>query len=152
MLVNPLRGLYSLKYMSKCMTCIPGGRLHDFTVGVTHIEPSVAVDPLTSPHRVCLVYRGVFPATTKSLLCDSVTTGRYLFVQINGNGVKKELLTLCELEVYGTYINSYILKPCAGWKSEPIPGSRIATQSVARLAYCAKSWSAARPALPRPAE
>jgi len=132
MLVNPICGLYSLVYMSKCTTFASVYRLHDFTVGVTHIEPSVAVDPLKSPHRVCHVYHGVFPPTTKTLLCDSVTTGRYLFVQIEGNGVKKELLTLCEVEVYGKYINTYILKPTSAL--------RITTQPIARFAIiCQKS-------------
>ena len=79
------------------------GRLHDFTVGLTNVPPTTTDGPEKSPHGVCLVYNGVFPATKKILTCDDIARGRHLFIQINGNNLKKEMLTLCEVEVYGKY-------------------------------------------------
>ncbi|KAI0231437.1 hypothetical protein LSAT2_018192, partial [Lamellibrachia satsuma] len=75
-------------------------RLHDFTIGLTNTLPTKATGPDKSAHQVCLVHNGVFPMATKTLLCTNLARGRYLFVQINGDGVKSELLTLCEVEVY----------------------------------------------------
>ena len=81
-------------------------RLHDFTVGLTNVPPTTTDGPEKSPHGVCLVYNGVFPATKKILTCDDITRGRYLFIQINGNDRTNEMLTLCEVEVYGTYLDT----------------------------------------------
>jgi hypothetical protein len=47
------------------------------------------------------VYTGAFPLAVKTLVCDQIISGRYLFIQINSDGFTKELLTLCEVEVYG---------------------------------------------------
>ncbi|KAK2180738.1 hypothetical protein NP493_429g02000 [Ridgeia piscesae] len=77
-------------------------RLHDFTVGLTNILPTRTTGPDQSIHRVCLVYTGIFPPAVKTLVCDQIVSGRYLFVQINS--FREETLTLCEVEVYLTAI------------------------------------------------
>lgn len=73
-------------------------RLHDFTVGLTDTLPTTTTGPDMSPHQVCVIYNGVFPAAAMTLMCKHFPRGRYLFIQING--LKGELLTLCEVEVY----------------------------------------------------
>ncbi|KAI0237867.1 hypothetical protein LSAT2_011546 [Lamellibrachia satsuma] len=74
-------------------------RLHDFTVGLTNTLPTTTTGPEKSPHVVCFVYPGVFPPTTKRLTCTNYASGRYLFLQIEGQG-NSEVLTLCEVKVY----------------------------------------------------
>ncbi|KAK2148920.1 hypothetical protein NP493_3063g00019 [Ridgeia piscesae] len=41
--------------------------LHNFTVGLTNIRPTVADGPGKSAHKVCLVYNGEFKAVLKTL-------------------------------------------------------------------------------------
>ncbi|KAI0235237.1 hypothetical protein LSAT2_014282 [Lamellibrachia satsuma] len=78
-------------------------RLHDFTVGLTDTLPTTTTGPDMSPHQVCVIYNGVFPAAAMTLMCKHFPRGRYLFIQING--LKGELLTLCEVEVYCDPVN-----------------------------------------------
>ncbi|KAK2138161.1 hypothetical protein NP493_8502g00002 [Ridgeia piscesae] len=87
-------------HISNWIECCPQ-RLHDFTVGLTNTLPTNTSGPQDSAHVVCLVYNGVFPARG-TLTCTNLVRGRYLFIQINGDLVKNETLTLCEVEVYLT--------------------------------------------------
>jgi len=72
-------------------------RLCNFTVGLTHTQPTKTNGPDKSPHQECLFYSGAFPATRLTLTCNKPTWGRYLFIQINAS---QHVLTLCEVEVY----------------------------------------------------
>ncbi|KAK2152093.1 hypothetical protein NP493_2529g00006, partial [Ridgeia piscesae] len=77
-----------------------GGERHVIEVRIMKILYTDG--PRNSAHKVCLVYNGVFNAVLKTLRCDDVTTGRFLFIQINGAGEKTDWLTLCEVDVYET--------------------------------------------------
>ena len=82
---------------------------------MTNKRPTVADDPATLPHTVCLVYQGVFNAVLRTLRCDDVTTGRFLFIQINGAGETTDGLTLCEVDVYGMFTTHWrVLLPSIG--------------------------------------
>jgi len=76
------------------------GRLRDFTIGVTNTLPTAATGPDKLPREVCLHFTGVFPASTEMLTCTAIARGRYLFIQIEGDGLAKDMLTICEVEVF----------------------------------------------------
>ncbi|KAI0240457.1 hypothetical protein LSAT2_008808 [Lamellibrachia satsuma] len=80
-------------------------RLHNFTVGLTNTLPTTTTGPEKSPHQVCLVYEGAFPATRQALTCTNTTKGRYLFIHLAGHD---SVLTLCEVEVYYHFERSMI--------------------------------------------
>ncbi|KAK2190629.1 hypothetical protein NP493_74g05060 [Ridgeia piscesae] len=80
-------------------------RLCNFTVGLTHTQPTKTNGPDKSPHQECLFYSGAFPATRLTLTCNKPTWGRYLFIQINAS---QHVLTLCEVEVYYYFDTSVI--------------------------------------------
>ena len=72
-------------------------RLHDFFVGVTYENFRIAPKPGMYP--LCRAqYAG--KATNGQILdleCDPGVRGRYVWIQVPGNG---QILTLCEVQVF----------------------------------------------------
>ena len=72
-------------------------RLHDFTIGLSN---QLFQRMTAGSYDVCTKYVGVVGSgVTVNLTCDTPgMKARYLFIQIPG---QQEILTLCEVEVYG---------------------------------------------------
>ena len=70
-------------------------RLHDFTVGVTDVRATPSLGPDKSPYELCAAHPGAF-GDSVNLTCSPAVTGRFLFIQLEPNG----MLTLCEVEVF----------------------------------------------------
>ncbi|XP_067669497.1 uncharacterized protein [Haliotis asinina] len=75
-------------------------RLHDFKIELFDHEPrssDVGVE--------CLSYSGVFPhSKTQTLRCNTEVRGRFLRLTSPGRTDQNDLLTLCEVQVYGTKV------------------------------------------------
>ena len=80
-------------------------RLHNFVIYTTDTMPArdlpaPSADAATS--TICGRYTEVAPrAAMTSVQCDDVVTGRYVVIQIPGEGT---YLTLCEVEIYCKYL------------------------------------------------
>ncbi|XP_071086244.1 uncharacterized protein [Haliotis cracherodii] len=72
-------------------------RLHDFKIELFDQEPrpsDVGVE--------CLTFTGVFPhTTTRALQCNTAVRGRFLRLNSPGRTDQRDLLTLCEVQVFG---------------------------------------------------
>ena len=82
---------------------IVGYRLHDFYIGV--LPNDIEGKPVPGSYPLCQPqYSG--PAAHNDILdlnCNPGTKGRYVLIQVPGNS---EILTLCEVEVYGQAIDN----------------------------------------------
>lgn len=71
--------------------------LHDYDIGVTDEPPS---SQTPSPVNYDLCHHVVGGAqSVATITCNPVVSGRYVVIQIAGSS---EILTLCEVVVYGT--------------------------------------------------
>ena len=72
-------------------------RLHDVSVYVMTHQPSVHFPPSAS--MLCQKLSGLFPSgETRQIVCSPGLIGRYVYIALPGSG---QILTLCEVEVYG---------------------------------------------------
>jgi hypothetical protein len=86
-----------LQSVSILLCVFTAHRLHNFQVGLSHSSPS-AVAPAVTNYHVCGTHRPeVRPSAWVTIDCHR-KAGRFVIVQICG---KKEILTLCEVEVHG---------------------------------------------------
>ena len=95
------------------MSCfnIAEQRLHDFYVRVSMISPEEET-PSASNSQLC-GFQSEHPAAsgTATITCDSpLPWGRYVSVQIEGSS---EVLTLCEVEVFGKGNHSHCDIKCS---------------------------------------
>ena len=73
-------------------------RLHDFSVGLLDDNPT-STTPVAGEYPLCATHAGSVSAGAKvEMTCSILAKGRYVIVQIPGSS---EILTLCEVQVYG---------------------------------------------------
>ena len=80
--------------------------LHDFVLYTSDTMPSrdqPAPDADAPTSTICSRYQGAAPSgQLTSVQCDDVTTGRYVILQIPGDGC----IVMCELEIYRKFRSS----------------------------------------------
>ena len=75
---------------------VADARLHDLSVHVTLQNPTVNTPGAS---ELCAHVVGPFaPGETRRIVCTNEIVGRYVTISLPGSN---ELLTLCEVEVYG---------------------------------------------------
>ena len=99
-----------------------GERLHDFNVGVTSLDPTVA-PPSPSTYSLCAAFVGV-AGPTVNITCNTGIVGRYVVIQIPGSG---QMLTLCEVEVFTSSNAGLAAAAAAANGTQPL-GSAQASQ------------------------
>ena len=75
---------------------VAADRLHDFSV---HVIPRNPTGYTSSASELCVHVVGPFgPGETRRIVCTNEIVGRYVTISLTGSN---EILTLCEVEVYG---------------------------------------------------
>lgn len=90
-------GMYPLflYFLFLCIVFWKGSRLINFDIGLTNVSPT-SQPPISGNYSICCHQTGI-PPEKQLFMCTSVTRGRYLVVELNGD---MDPVTICELEVY----------------------------------------------------
>ncbi len=91
-----------LRYVFLHCHFVTGFRLHDFVVLVSNTAPPY-IAPLLSPtHITCAQYNGaVQNGAIITMTCNQPVYGRYVSLHIPSVNGMSEIITVCEVEVFG---------------------------------------------------
>ena len=74
--------------------------MHDFDIWLSNSGPPFP-STINNQYKLCKHRSGtVGSGVTETIFCDSPVEGRFIYISINTTS--PEVLTVCELEVYGT--------------------------------------------------
>ncbi|XP_048254365.1 fucolectin-6-like [Haliotis rufescens] len=97
-------------------------RLHDFVIEVYRTNPSRCS---TAAPAVCKTYAGVF-GSIENVVCDNAVSGRFVRIWKPTTLTTDDILTVCEVEVYG-------IKPasrCPSVRYQRVNGKRLNAPGV----------------------
>ncbi|XP_071094762.1 uncharacterized protein [Haliotis cracherodii] len=100
----------------------PAVRLHDFVIEVYRTNPSRCS---TAAPAVCKRYAGVF-GSMENVVCDNAVSGRFVRIWKPSTLTTEDILTVCEVEVYG-------IKPgsrCPSVRYQRVNGKRLNAPGV----------------------